>query len=127
MSEFLTLKEVCKLLNVSRRVIQGYEKKNLIHTDHKDKYGHLLYDEETVNKIVHIRFYQLMNYQLNEIALFINKPSEEIETILKEKLKLLKIELQRKENNLKNIEHIINNFNKNNSIELLIQTIKEDK
>lgn len=127
MKDFKTLKEVCELLNVTRRIVQGYEKKGLVHTDYKDKYGHLLYDEETVKRIALIRFYQLMNYELKEIALFIDKPSKEIETILKEKLEMLKVELQKRENNIKNIEYVINNFDKSDLTDLLIKTIKEER
>ena len=38
MKDFKTLKEVCELLNVTRRIVQGYEKKGLVHTDYKDKF-----------------------------------------------------------------------------------------
>lgn len=44
MNEEKTLKEVCSALNVSRRVIQGYEEAGLVKAVGKNKYRRLLYD-----------------------------------------------------------------------------------
>lgn len=114
MSDFKTLKEVCSLINVSRRVIQGYENKGLIHTDHKDKYGHLLYDSKAVEKIICVRFYQKMGFELKEIAEFINYKDSEIEKILNNRLNDLKNEHTERSKELQLIENIINNHEENN-------------
>lgn len=114
MSDLKTLKEVCSLINVSRRVIQGYENKGLIHTDLKDKYGHLLYDNKAVERIICIRFYQKMGFELKEIAEFINYKDSEIEKILNDRLNVLKNEHIKRNNELQLIESIIRNNEKNN-------------
>lgn len=115
MNDAKTLKQVCELLNVSRRVIQRYETKELIHTDLKDKYGHLLYDQKTINRMMNIRLYQKMEFKLNEIITFIDKPDKERKEILINRINKLKSDLTIKSNNLKTIENYINN---NSSIEL---------
>lgn len=48
-------------------MLQRYEKKGLISPSARNKYGYLLYDEQTVNKILLIRFLQKLDYDLNEI------------------------------------------------------------
>lgn len=115
MNDAKTLKQVCELLNVSRRVIQRYEAKGLIHTDLKDKYGHLLYDQKTINRMMNIRLYQKMEFKLNEIITFIDKPDKERKEILINRINKLKSDLTIMSNNLKTIENYINN---NSSIEL---------
>jgi len=114
MKDFKTLKEVCELLNVTRRIVQGYEKKGLVHTDYKDKYGHLLYDEEAVKRIALIRFYQKMGFELKEIVDFIDLPDKEIKNILINKLNELKIEQENNNKKLILIEETINSFHKDN-------------
>lgn len=126
MNDYKTLKEVCNLINVSRRVIQGYEKQGLIHTNLKDKYGHLLYDKETIEKIIHIRFYQKMNFELKEIAEFINYNDSKKKQILNNQLEILKNEQVKRNNELKLIESLIKNNEKNN-IEKYLEVIKGRK
>lgn len=122
MSDLKTLKEVCSLINVSRRVIQGYENKGLIHTDLKDKYGHLLYDSKAVERIICIRFYQKMGFELKEIAEFINYKDSEIEKILNDRLNVLKNEQIKRNNELQLIENIIRN-NEENNIDKYLEVI----
>lgn len=122
MSDLKTLKEVCSLINVSRRVIQGYENKGLIHTDLKDKYGHLLYDSKAVEKIICIRFYQRMGFELKEIAEFINYKDSEIEKILNDRLNVLKNEQIKRNKELQLIESIIRN-NEENNIDKYLEVI----
>lgn len=126
MSDFKTLKEVCSLINVSRRVIQGYENKGLIHTDLKDKYGHLLYDSKAVERIICIRFYQKMGFELKEIAEFINYKDSEIEKILNDRLNVLKNEQIKRNNELQLIESIIRN-NEENNIDKYLEVINGRK
>ena len=67
MNKFKTLSEIRKELGVSRKVIQGYEKHGLISPCGKDKYGHLIYDNKTVERIIRIRFYQKLGFSVKEI------------------------------------------------------------
>ena len=47
----LTLREILEKYGVSRRAVQGYEKAGIVRPTGKNERGHLLYDEETVEKI----------------------------------------------------------------------------
>lgn len=71
-----TLYEVCDELQITRRMVQGYEKAGLVLPFGRNKYGHLLYDEECVERIRLVRFYQQMGFQLKEIAGIIDAPNE---------------------------------------------------
>lgn len=64
---YFTLREVCENTGVSRRAIQGYEKKNLVSASKRNKRGYLLYDEEALGKIRTIRLFQQLGFLLNEI------------------------------------------------------------
>ena len=50
----MTLREICNLIGVTRRAVQGYEKAGLVECSDKNKYGYLLYDELAVEKIRNI-------------------------------------------------------------------------
>lgn len=62
-----TLKEVCELVGVTRRAIQGYEDAGLVVSTGRNKYGHLLYDESAVEKIKEIKLYQDFGFSIKEI------------------------------------------------------------
>ena len=65
--ELITLKEVCSSTGISRRAIQGYENVGLVRPYEKNKYGHLLYDQETVERIEKIRLYHQIGFKVKEI------------------------------------------------------------
>lgn len=62
-----TLREVCNMVGVARRAIQGYEKIGLVASVGKNKYGYLLYDEEAIEKIRTIKQYQEFGFKVKEI------------------------------------------------------------
>ena len=63
-----TLSQICKELKLSRKVIQGYEKHGLIRSCGKDRYGHLVYDRSSIERIIEIRFYQKLGFSVKEIS-----------------------------------------------------------
>ena len=67
MNGYITLKEVCEMLGLSRRAVQGYEKAGLIRPSARNKYGHLLYDEKTVSRIAGIQYCQKLGFELKDI------------------------------------------------------------
>lgn len=72
----MSLSQVCNLFGFTRKVIQGYEKEGLIKHIGKNKYGHLMYDEEQIIKIAFIRYLQRSGLMLREISLCVNsKPN----------------------------------------------------
>ena len=76
MKETKTLSEVCSVLEVSRRAVQGYENAGLVSATGKNKYGHLLYDEEAQRRIKQIRLLQQLGFRVKEIKDIIDAPDE---------------------------------------------------
>ncbi|WP_395815249.1 MerR family transcriptional regulator [Clostridium sp. C45] len=63
-----TLSEVSKLVGLSRRMIQEYESSGLAKTPTtKNKYGHLLYSDDDIDKLWQLRFYKELGYKKGDI------------------------------------------------------------
>ena len=77
MNGYRTLKEVCEMLEISRRAVQGYEKLGLIQPSARNKYGHLLYDEKAVRRIAGIRYCQKLGLELKDILEMTAEDSKE--------------------------------------------------
>lgn len=71
-----TLRELCAELRVSRRAVQGYEKWGLLAPTGRNKYGHLLYDQNAKERVKTIRFYQRVGFTLKEIKELLDAPRE---------------------------------------------------
>jgi len=100
-----TLSQICKELKLSRKVIQGYEKHGLIRSCGKDRYGHLVYDRESIERIVEIRFYQKLGFSLKEIR---ELNMDDLKAVLKEKKEEILKEKRSLEKRLSMIESMIN-------------------
>ena len=87
-----TLYEVCDEFKITRRMVQGYEKAGLVSPFGRNKYGHLLYDEECVERIRLVRFYQQMGFHLKEISGLIDALNDEKKSILSERVAMLESE-----------------------------------
>ncbi len=85
MNKFKTLSEIRKELRISRKAIQGYEKHGLISPSGKDKYGHLIYDEKTVEMIIRIRFYQKLGFTVQEIKDLFYRNEDQLKIALDDK------------------------------------------
>lgn len=72
--ELMTLRTMCERLNVSRRSIQCYEQAGLLKPSEKNKYGHLLYDEQAFQRAQMIRFLQQLGFKLEEVKEIIDAP-----------------------------------------------------
>lgn len=63
------LSEVEKIVGMSRRVIQEYEKDGLSQTPKTtNKYGHLLYNEKEIERLLQIRHYRDLGYSKKQIG-----------------------------------------------------------
>ncbi len=62
-----SLSEIAKELNMTRKVIQGYEKHGLVECSYKGKGNQLIYDEKNYDRIIRIRFLQKLGFTLKEI------------------------------------------------------------
>lgn len=91
----LTLKEIQNLYGISRRAIQGYEKEGLVYSTSKNKYGHLLYDENMVDRMRRIKILQDVGCTVKQIKEIINSPQEEMRCVLKDKIAKLESDKKR--------------------------------
>lgn len=88
--EVMTLREICKALGVSRRAVQGYEKAGLVSATNRNKYGHLLYDEDAMLRIAQIKFYQQLGFSIKEIVNIIDAPDILVKEALEQQVRKLK-------------------------------------
>ena len=75
-----TLRELCAELRVSRRAVQGYEKWGLLAPTGRNKYGHLLYDQNAKERVKTIRFYQRAGFALKENQRITGRPQGSAES-----------------------------------------------
>lgn len=85
-----TLKEVCTVINVSRRAVQGYEKAGLVSASGHNNRGYLLYDEDAQKRIENVKLYQEFGFSIKEIVEIIDAPDNILKEALTERLKKLK-------------------------------------
>ena len=91
----LLLREVCELVGVTRRAIQGYEKSGLVAATNKNKMGHLLYDKKAIDTIKEIKQYQNCGFSLDEIKRLKFMSESEKRKFLESKVQFLKAEQSR--------------------------------
>ena len=97
MDETKTLSEVCSVLKVSRRAVQGYENAGLVSATGKNKYGHLLYDEEAQRRIKQIRLLQQLGFRVKEIKDIIDAPAEVAAEAIKSQIEQMDDIIRQKE------------------------------
>lgn len=85
----MTLREVCEETRVSRRAIQGYELAGLVAATARNDRGHLLYDEESRQRIQQIKLFQDLGFSVKEIAGIIDAPKEKVKEALEAKISVL--------------------------------------
>lgn len=84
----MTLNEVADQVGLTRRMIQEYEKSGLVEKpETRNKYGHLLYDEKTIDRLWQIRFYREVGYNSSQIRSAISEhvhnDDERLESLIK--------------------------------------------
>lgn len=107
MDELKTLAEVCNITKVSRRAVQGYEEKGLVGAKEKNKYGHLLYDDEMIRRIERIKLYQQLGFKVREIQEIIDKPNDVLKSELMKKVILLEKDIKVKQWVILQVQKII--------------------
>ena len=96
-----TLREIYEEYGISRRTIQGYEKEGLVQATDKMKRGYLLYNEEMVERMMQIRFYQDIGYRVRQIKDIIDATND----IKKESLEVKLEELKAEKNKINDLIH----------------------
>lgn len=86
----MTLREVCDKTKVSRRAVQGYEKAGLVCASGKNRYGYLIYDAHSQERIRQIKLFQQLGFKIKEIKEIIDAPNPILKAVLEERVKELK-------------------------------------
>lgn len=90
----MTLREVCNMVGVSRRAVQGYEQVGLVTSSGKNKYGYLLYDEATVEKIGYIKKYQDLGFKVKEIVELMAASDDVYTAMISKRVEIMKKQLE---------------------------------
>ena len=106
----LLLREVCELVGVTRRAVQGYESSGLVAATGKNKMGHLLYDKTAVDTIKEIKRYQDCGFSLTEIKNLKFMSQTEQRQVLESKIQFLKTEHDRINNSIAFLKAYIENL-----------------
>lgn len=102
-----TLREVCTLVGVTRRAVQGYEQAGLVAPVDKNKYGHLLYDEVAIETIRTIKQYQDFGFTVKKIKILFEAPLEDYVTMMTNRMEVMQAELQALAANIRKVEELI--------------------
>lgn len=103
----MTLREVCNMVGVSRRAIQGYEKVGLVVSSGKNKYGYLLYDDVMVEKIRCIKQYQDFGFKVKEIEVLMTASNDVYVEMMSKKVEKLKEQMNSLARNIVKAEKMI--------------------
>lgn len=103
----MMLREICRELKISRRTVQGYEKAGLVSATGRNKYGHLLYDENAIQRIAKIKFYQQLGFSLKEITEIIDAPDAVLKSRLEKQVETLNKEKEEMQELIEKAEHMI--------------------
>lgn len=102
-----TLREVCNMVGVTRRAVQGYEKIGLVASSGKNKYGYLLYDEKAVEKIRTIKQYQEFGFMVKEIKELLEVSEEVYVEMMNVKMNVMKQKFMELEANISRMEELL--------------------
>lgn len=103
----MTLREICNIVGVSRRAVQGYEESGLVISSGKNKYGYLLYDEAAVEKIRCIKQYQDFGFTVKEIKVLMTAADEVYVEMMANRVELMNVQLNNLVANIGKAERMI--------------------
>ena len=110
----MTLREICEILGVSRRALQGYEKAGLVASTGRNKYGHLLYDDDAILRIAQIKFYQQLGFSIKEITALIDAPNSVKKAALEQQVRKLRKDKAEIDELIKKANQMITRLSKEN-------------
>lgn len=96
MRNIKTLHQLCEEIGVTRRAVQGYEMHGMVKPSAKNKYGHLLYNEEAQKRIAMIKDYQKLGFKLRDIKSLIDASDELVTAALERQVVKLQEEHEEK-------------------------------
>ena len=109
--ELMTLRTMCERLNVSRRSIQCQEQAGLLKPSAKNKYGHLLYDEQAFQRAQMIRFLQQLGFKLEEVKEIIDAPDNVRKDAMEVHVRMLECETEKMTELIQQARVYINSIN----------------
>lgn len=107
----LSIREIGEKYKISRMMLQRYERIGLIHSTNRDKYGHLYYNKEIINRILFIRFLQDCYFTLPEISKLMDLSIAEIKEALIHQIKELDKQKKVLEKRQETAKRIVNELN----------------
>jgi DNA-binding transcriptional MerR regulator len=110
MDNLKTLREICNILEVTRRAVQGYEKAGLVTPSERNKYGYLLYNEIEQERIKKIKLYQQFGFKLKEIKDLIDAPEYVVKEAVERQVSKLRSEITRLSTLIDMAEGLIEEF-----------------
>lgn len=128
-SKDLSVREIGEKYQISRTMLQRYEKAELIYPTSRNKYGHLYYDEKMVERILFIRYLQECDYILPEIEKIMNFSLPELKESLELKIQELNFKVKKIESHIEITKKIIKSMHKNNDanfIHIVDEIFKND-
>ena len=102
-----TLREVCNMVGVTRRAVQGYEKMGSVASSGKNKYGYLLYDEDAIEQINAIKMHQDFGFSVKEIKELFEASEEGYVEMMNTKLIVMKQKFMELEVNISRMEELL--------------------
>ena len=88
------IKDVIRITGLSRRTLQYYDEQGLVRPK-RTKENYRLYDKEDLSKLWRILLYKEMGFQLEDIAVLLERPEEETRWILEERLISIHAEMEK--------------------------------
>lgn len=76
--EVKRLSEVCKIVGVTRRTLQEYDKVGLLHPSDKTEAGYWLYDENAIQQLIAIQVFVKCGYKRKKIKSILEMPSQDL-------------------------------------------------
>lgn len=124
-----SLSEIAKELNMTRKVIQGYEKHGLVESSFRGKGNQLIYDEKNYDRIIRIRFLQKLGFSLKEIKKMAQGKDEAVVCLLIQKEEETNQRISSLEARKVMIEYIVNQLKEGQEIdkETIFKIAKEEQ
>lgn len=72
------LGEVCKIVGVTRRTLQEYDKMGLLSPTARNKAGHWMYDDAAIQTLMRIRVLVEAGYKRKQIKELLHGPTSEL-------------------------------------------------
>lgn len=107
MMQEMTLREVCNMVGVSRRVVQGYEEEGLVVSSGKNKYGYLIYNGETVERIRCIKQYRDFGFSVKDIKVLMAATDDEYVEMMSNRVEQMKVQLNNLVENIEKAERMM--------------------